>query len=65
MRKPFHSRRRRKLAALAGAAALFTSASVLSACEDEPDNLGEAIEEIGDDIEEAGEEIEDEIDDAT
>lgn len=65
MRTSIHSRGRRTLAALAGAAALFTSASVLTACKDEPDNLGEAIEDLGDEIEDAGDEIEDEIDDNT
>jgi hypothetical protein len=55
---------RRSFAVLARAA-LFASGSMLAACDDEPDNLGEAIEEMGEDIEEAGEEMKDEIDDNT
>lgn len=50
------------LAVLAGALAL-ASVAAFSACKDEPDNLGEAVEELGDEIEDAGDEIEDEIDD--
>jgi hypothetical protein len=42
---------------LAGAVVL-ASASMLAACHDDPDNLGEAVEELGD-------EIADEIDDHT
>ena len=47
---------------MAGAVVL-ASTSMLAACEDEPDNIGEAVEELGEEIEEAGEEIADEIDD--
>jgi hypothetical protein len=62
MRPTNNARQRRALATLAGAVAL-ASASMLAACHDEPDNLGEAVEEVGDEIEDAGDEIADEIDD--
>ncbi|MFI5320706.1 MAG: hypothetical protein ACHQ6V_14120 [Myxococcota bacterium] len=62
MRSANKARQRRVLATLAGAVAL-ASVSMLTACRDEPDNVGEAIEELGDEIEDAGDEIEDEIDD--
>jgi hypothetical protein len=62
MRAIDKSRQHRSLAMLAGALAL-ASVSAFAACRDEPDNLGEAIEELGDEIEDAGDEIEDEIDD--
>lgn len=55
-------RKARRALSLAGAIAV-ASLSMLSACRDEPDNLGEAIEELGDEIEDAGDEIQDEIDD--
>ncbi len=61
MRTAAKARQRRSIAALAGAVAL-ASASLLTACNDEPDNIGEAVEELGDEIEDAGDEIEDEID---
>jgi hypothetical protein len=63
MRTTRRSRQRRVLASLAGAVALASSSLLMAACNDEPDNLGEAIEEVGDEIEDAGDEIEDEIDD--
>jgi hypothetical protein len=37
----------------------------LSACDDEPDTLGEAIEDAGDDVENALDDVGDKIDDAT
>ena len=56
------TRSRRTIAAWAGSLALLASASQLAACKDDPDNLGEAIEDVGDELEDAGDEIEDELD---
>jgi hypothetical protein len=61
MRTTATARRHASFAALAGAAAI-AAASMLVACEDEPDNIGEAVEELGDEIEDAGDEIEDKLD---
>lgn len=61
-RETANARRHRGFAVFAGALVL-ASTSMLAACEDEPDNIGEAVEELGEEIEEAGDEIADEIDD--
>ena len=63
MRSTSTARQRRALSALAGAAFALASVSMLAACRDEPDTVGEAIEELGDEIEDAGDEVQDEIDD--
>lgn len=51
--------RRRRATALMAAVV----ASTLASCEDDPDSVGEAAEELGDEVEDAAEEAEDEVDD--
>jgi hypothetical protein len=58
-RPPLRTKHGMHAAVIAGALVVLP---FTGGCEDEPDNVGEAVEELGDEAEDAGEELDDEVD---